>query len=66
MKRKLWSYGIEDAIAGELDAFDYMIWGLAKQIPSEAVWIEENMPFRDLLTKYAMLLMEDAYEPLKK
>ena len=66
MKPKLWSYALEDEIEGRVDGFDFIFWGLAQQNVREAVWIEENVELDEALTRYAMLILGDAWEPIKK
>lgn len=66
MKRKLWVYHLEDMIDGEVDAYDYIYWGLAQQNVRDYVWLDENIEIHEVMTRYAMLLMGDAWEPIKK
>ncbi len=66
MKRKLWVYHLEDMIDGKVDAYDYIYWSLAQQNIREFVWLEENVEEDEIMTRYAMILLGDAWEPIKK
>lgn len=55
-----WWYGPLSEDIANVETYDWILWSLADSNPREYFWIDNNVEQHEVLTMYAMTLLQNA------